>query len=227
MTVPTPYDTVKDLPFADHKFENTPQFTTPIQFALTKDPSHKVTLFPIHDHHQLPPNLIQVIENEFNFIVDEGLTYPHHNPLHGEEFTKYWFLHFVAVLLDGDTFSSVDELKQGDYSVDQWEKVFLGNFYIKPNYIGRCSHVCNAGFVVNHNKRGLGLGKELGKKYLEIAPKLGYVYSVFNLVFETNAASLKIWDSLGFERIGYVKHVAVLKGHDKLVGAYMFGKDLQ
>lgn len=74
---------------------------------------------------------------------------------------------------------------------------------------------------------GLGLGKELGAKYLDIAPRLGYVYSVFNLVFETNVPSLKIWDSLGFERIGYVKNVAVLKGHDKLVGAYMFGKDLQ
>ena len=86
--------------------------------------------------------------------------------------------------------------------------------------------MCNAGFVVNHEKRGLGLGKELGRKYLVWAPQLGYVYSVFNLVFETNIASLKIWDGLGFERIGYVKNVAVLKGHKHLVGAHMFGKDL-
>lgn len=73
----------------------------------------------------------------------------------------------------------------------------------------------------------MGLGKELGKKYLQVAPELGYVYSVFNLVFETNIASLKIWDSLGFDRIGYVKNVAVLEGENKLVGAYMYGKDLQ
>ena len=46
-------------------------------------------------------------------------------------------------------------------------------------------------------------------------------------MFETNIASLKIWDSLGFDRIGYVKNVAVLEGENKLVGAYMYGKDLQ
>ena len=85
--------------------------------------------------------------------------------------------------------------------------------------------MCNSGFLINTNERGLGLGKELGRKYLQIAPQIGYVYSVFNLVFETNVASLKIWDSIGFERIGYVKNVAVLKGMDKLVGAHMFGYD--
>lgn len=143
-----------------------------------------------------------------------------------DDFVSYWFSGgFVAILLEGD-YKSGFKKEEFYESSDFWREKFLGNFYIKPNYTGRCSHVCNAGFIVNHDKRGLGLGKELGRKYLHYAPQVGYVYSVFNLVFETNIASLKIWDSLGFDRIGYVKNVAVLKGEKNLVGAIMYGKDL-
>lgn len=220
------YESVKDLPFANGKFESTPKVTkSVINFNLKKD-GRPVTLFNIHDASIVPESLITALQNEFNFVVEEGLTYPYHEVKSYDDFKSYWFLHFVSIFIDGN-FTSFNDPKLQNLSVEEWNNIFLGTFYVKPNYIGRCSHVCNAGFVVNHMKRGLGLGKELGAKYLDIAPQLGYVYSVFNLVFETNVASLKIWDSLGFERIGYVKNVAVLKGHDKLVGAYIFGKDLQ
>lgn len=220
------YESVKNLPFANETFESTPQVRDAvINFNLKKD-KRPVTLFNIHDASIVPQNLLIALQNEFNYVVEEGLTYPYHETKSFENFKSYWFHHFVAILLDGK-FDSLSDPQLQNLSVEQWNDIFLGTFYVKPNYIGRCSHVCNAGFVVNHVKRGLGLGKELGAKYLDIAPQLGYVYSVFNLVFETNLASLKIWDSLGFERIGYVKNVAVLKGHDKLIGAFMFGKDLQ
>lgn len=225
MTSDDVFASVKDLPFADGSFKCTPQVKQKvINFSLCKRPNQRVTLFNVHDPKTVPDNLIQVMENEFNYVVEEGRTYPYNNKIYGDAFIKYWFTHFASILIDGD-YKSFDELK--NLSVEQWTEIFLGTFYVKPNYVGRCSHVCNAGFMVNHIQRGLGLGSELGKKYLEIAPELGYVYSVFNLVFETNTASLKIWDSLGFERIGYIKNVAVLKGEDKLVGAYMVGKDLQ
>jgi RimJ/RimL family protein N-acetyltransferase len=55
----------------------------------------------------------------------------------------------------------------------------------------------------------------------------GYIYSVFNLVYETNVASIKIWESLGFERIGRVKRCGNLKSHPgKLIDAIVFGRDL-
>lgn len=216
------FEILQDLPFADGKFESTGRITEPVKFKLEKDNLKLVTLFPVHDFNKVPRNLVIVLQNEFNFIIEEGLTYPYHQPMDYETFLKYWFSNFVAIFLEGDW----DTLDVEGKSKSYWESVFLGNFYVKPNYIGRCSHVCNAGFVVNHQKRGLGLGKEMGRKYLDWAPRLGYIYSVFNLVFETNAASLKIWNSLGFERIGYVKNVAILKGSDNLVGAYIYGKDL-
>ncbi len=48
----------------------------------------------------------------------------------------------------------------------------LGSFYIKPNYPGRSSHVCNAGFLVTEKARNRGVGMVLGRQYLEWAPKL-------------------------------------------------------
>jgi hypothetical protein len=55
----------------------------------------------------------------------------------------------------------------------------------------------------------------------------GYTYSVFNLVYETNVASCRIWDALGFKRIGRVKGCGNLRSHpDQLIDAIIFGRDL-
>lgn len=219
------YNRLQSLPFADGKFENTPKFTETISFTLAKNPERKVSLFSAHSPDDLPNNLIDVLYDEFNYVVDEGRTYPHYKLMTYEEFTKYCFECYTAVLIEGDFESPLtDDLIQQPKSF--WKDKYLGHFYIKPNYIGRCSHVCNAGFIVNHEKRNMGIGKEMGTKYLIIAPKLGFIYSVFNLVFETNTASSRIWDGLGFDRIGYVKNVAVLKGETQFTGAIMYGKDL-
>jgi hypothetical protein len=67
----------------------------------------------------------------------------------------------------------------------------------------------------------------MGETYLEWAPKLGYTYSVFNLVYETNVASCRIWDALGFKRIGRVKGCGNLKSYPgELVDAIIYGRDL-
>lgn len=219
------FEYYKTLPFANHTSKG--RITKPISFPLEKKPESTVTLFPVHDYKEVPNNLLLVLQDEYNHVIEEGLTYPYQNTIDDlESFAKHWFCEFVAILIVGEH-KSLNSPQLAELLKEQWKENFLGTFYIKPNYAGRCSHVCNAGFIVNHEKRGLGLGKEMGSKYLIWGKELGYVYSVFNLVFETNIASLKIWDSLGFERIGYVKNVAVLKGHEKFIGAYMFGKDLQ
>lgn len=107
-----------------------------------------------------------------------------------------------------------------------WATVFLGTFHVLPNYPGRCSHNCNAGFLVSTAARGKRAGSTMGQVYLKWAPQLGYTYSVFNLVFETNVASCRIWDSLGFSRIGRVPDAAILKGFDEPQTAIIYGKKL-
>lgn len=55
----------------------------------------------------------------------------------------------------------------------------------------------------------------------------GYTYSVFNLVYETNVASCRIWDALGFKRIGRVPGCGNLKSYpDRLVDAIIYGRQL-
>ena len=55
----------------------------------------------------------------------------------------------------------------------------------------------------------------------------GYTYSVFNLVYETNVASCRIWDALGFKRIGRVKGCGSLRSHpDGYIDAIIYGRDL-
>lgn len=55
----------------------------------------------------------------------------------------------------------------------------------------------------------------------------GYTYSVFNLVYETNVASCRIWDALGFKRVGRIKDCGNLRSHpDQLVDAIIYGRDL-
>jgi len=66
------------------------------------------------------------------------------------------------------------------------------------------SQNCNAGFVVPNHHRGLRIGSTLGRSYLHFAPLLGYRGSVFNLVYISNAASVRIWDALGFKRAGVI-----------------------
>lgn len=79
--------------------------------------------------------------------------------------------------------------------------------------------------MVSKRYRGLGIGKILGKQYVDWAPKLGYKSSVFNLVYETNLASRRIWEGLGFKVIGRIPQCGRLKGKDNLVDAIMYGKD--
>lgn len=56
----------------------------------------------------------------------------------------------------------------------------------------------------------------------------GFTYSVFNLVYETNVASCKIWDSLGFERIGRVKKCGNLKSFPgRKIDAIVYGYDFE
>ncbi|KAJ8107784.1 hypothetical protein OPT61_g8627 [Boeremia exigua] len=147
-------------------------------------------------------------------------------PLPLENFGPYWFGVFGAIMLLGEIQDGRELHDMARRGCD-WERECLGSFYIKPNYPGRSSHVCNGGFLVTDASRNRGVGRLMGETYLDWAPKLGYTYSVFNLVYETNLASCRIWDALGFKRIGRVKGCGNLKSHpDELIDAIIYGRDL-
>ncbi|PHH61478.1 hypothetical protein CDD81_325 [Ophiocordyceps australis] len=187
-----------------------------------RDGQTKATILPLTSQHQIPPSLLDFLSLQFNKEIEAGDTYPMVDPLPVDKFGDYWFQTFAAVMVVG-TLQDASDLRD---DMD-WASMCMGSYYVKPNYPGRSSHVCNAGFIVTESARGQGVGLLLGESYVDWAPKLGFSYSVFNLVYETNVASLKIWDKLGFQRIGRVKGCGRLKSYPgQLVDAIVYGRDL-
>lgn len=86
-------------------------------------------------------------------------------------FGTYWFQNFGAIMLLGEV-ESVGQVWEMENQGEEWEKVCLGSFYVKPNYPGRSSHVSNGGFLVTEAARNKGVGRLMGEGYLEWAPKL-------------------------------------------------------
>lgn len=198
-----------------------PEIMVPMLEPLTvllKDGETTATIYPISTSEQLPIGLLAFLCDEFNMEIERGDTYPLFDTLHIDTFQNYWFGSFAGVMLLGDS-PTIQQSRQ-------WEKECLGTFYIKPNYPGRCSHICTGGFLVNAGIRGKGIGRTLAECYIDWAPKLGYSYSVFNLVFDTNIAARRILETLAFKRIGRVQGAGILKGHESAVDAIIYGRDL-
>ncbi|RAK97422.1 GNAT family N-acetyltransferase, partial [Aspergillus ibericus CBS 121593] len=184
----------------------------------------KITLYPITTGPStLPHSLTTYLHEQFSLEIEKGCTYPMESPMEYELYRNYWFGTFAVVaVVDEEEHPGEDGLREGR----NWEECCLGTFYVKPNYPGRCSHVCNAGFFTTPAARNRGVGRVMGEAYLEVAPKLGYKYSVFNLVFENNVASVKIWEKLGFQIIGRVPGAARLANSPDLVDALIIGRSL-
>ncbi|KAI9470688.1 MAG: hypothetical protein EXX96DRAFT_622893 [Benjaminiella poitrasii] len=170
---------------------------------------------------QVDPNnksLVDYLHAGFNAELEAGSTYPQENLLDEQQFKDY-FLGYDAFVMTKD--GVIDS--QTAYN---WDDKVVGMFYIKPNYPGRSSHICNGGFVVMDNFRGKGAGVVMGEAFKILVPALGYKASVFNLVFENNVASIAIWRKLGFQEIGRVPKAGRLKNSpDKLVDALIFYYD--
>ncbi|GME26411.1 putative histone acetyltransferase spt10 protein [Neofusicoccum parvum] len=195
---------------------------------VLRDRTTKASLIPFSAPSQVPLSLMDYLRQQLNREIEKGDTYPMLDAFTLEAFGPYWFQNFGAVMLLGDLKGGVDDLRRMEEEGCSWEKHCLGSFYIKPNYPGRSSHVCNGGFLVTDGARNRGVGRLMGECYLEWAPLLGYTYSVFNLVYETNVVSCRIWDTLGFKRIGRVPGCGNLatqpEGH--FVDAIIYGRHL-
>ncbi|KJZ76776.1 hypothetical protein HIM_03653 [Hirsutella minnesotensis 3608] len=218
---PTLFRVSGQAPFPDPSNPGLPADIVPRQVTL-RDRQTVATIVPFASRRQLPSSLLAYLCDQLNREIDGGDTYPMMDALDVDSFADYWFQTFGAVMLLGSLEGAGDIVDGRD-----WARECLGSFFIKPNYPGRSSHVCNASFIVTDGSRNRGVGRLMGEAYLEWAPRLGYTYSVFNLVYETNVASCRIWDALGFKRIGRVRACGNLRSHpERLVDAIIYGRDL-
>ncbi|KAK7971391.1 hypothetical protein PG989_016407 [Apiospora arundinis] len=191
--------------------------------VILRDRQTVASIIPLVPKDQVPLTLLRCLSDRFAKEIDDGDTYPMLEPMSLDDFSSYWFQDFAAIMLLGDIKSPEDMMVEGK----DWSKECLGAFHIKPNYPGRSSHVCNGGFLSMDASRDLDVDRLLCESYIDWATKLGYSYSVFNLVYETNVALCTTWDALGFERIGRVKGCGRLKSYpDHLIDAIIYGRHL-
>ncbi|KAK2463133.1 hypothetical protein APHAL10511_004788 [Amanita phalloides] len=172
--------------------------------------------------------LVEYLNAVFAKVVEEGRTYPQEGEMGSEAFEKYFFAGdvFIGIINPSESGGSRIDVARGKRS---WEECVAGFYYVsavlyrvtssismqvKPNYPGRSSHICNAGFVVPGVHRGAGYGSRLAESYLHYAPRLGYQASVFNLVYVNNAASVRLWERLGFVKAGRIPRAGRLKTQD-------------
>ena len=147
-----------------------PSDITPRQVTL-RDRVTTATLIPYASPVAVPATLLSYLADQLNREIEQGDTYPMVDPMPICSFGLYWFANFGAVMLTG-AFKSAEEVMQAALHDYDWTRQCLGSFYIKPNYPGRSSHVCNAGFLVTEAARNRGVGRLMGEAYLEWAPKL-------------------------------------------------------
>ncbi|KAJ6096044.1 hypothetical protein N7486_006790 [Penicillium sp. IBT 16267x] len=202
-----------------------PLALAPRQVTL-RDRVTVATLMPFASGDDLPRPLLKYLSDQFNKEIEKGDTYAMSEPIPLAQFSRYWFSNFGVVMLLGDI-QSVQQTHAMDKAGANWTKICLGGFHIRPNYPGWSSHVCNGTFIVTDAARNKGVGRLMGEGYLEWAPRLGYTYAVFNLVYESNVASCRLWDSLGFKRIGRIPGGGRLKSQPgEFVDAIIYGRGL-
>ncbi|EPS93049.1 hypothetical protein FOMPIDRAFT_1026643 [Fomitopsis schrenkii] len=182
--------------------------------------------------------LVEYLHKTFADELERGLTYPQ-EVLPGESYTleafqAYYFAADVLVAVIGrstdGTMVDGEEMQLGIEEAIKGralEKCIAGCYYVKPNYPGRSSHICNAGFLVPLTQRGRGIGAVLARSYLYYGPRLGYEASVFNLVYVNNTASVRLWEALGFTKAGLIPRAGRLRKVDgsegeEFVDAHVF-----
>ncbi|MFD7443755.1 GNAT family N-acetyltransferase [Streptomyces sp. NPDC059909] len=89
------------------------------------------------------------------------------------------------------------------FVVEDADGTVVASAYVRPNYGGPAAHIANAGFMVDPDRTGRGIGRRLAEHVLEQARQDGYTGMIFNAVVETNPA-IKLWESLGFRTLATV-----------------------
>lgn len=80
----------------------------------------------------------------------------------------------------------------------------LGTYFLKTNFAGGGSHVCNCGYVVAAQAGGRGIARAMCEHSQDVARRGGYLAMQFNFVVSTNTGALALWQKLGFQIVGTV-----------------------
>lgn len=123
----------------------------------------------------------------WNEVVNAGLAFPQEECL-TEETADIFFREqsFTGIAFDAQT---------GEIA---------GLYILHPNNVGRCGHIANASYAVKGSLRGQRIGETLVRHCLSEARALGFRVLQFNAVVATNLPALKLYEKLGFVRLGTI-----------------------
>ena len=132
----------------------------------------------------------------WNDTIEEGIYFPQIETLSNEEEAHKYFISqdYTGIAIDND-------------------KVF-GVYILHPNNIGRCGHISNASYAVSKESRGKGIGEALVRDSMEQGKKLGYKILQFNAVVISNTNAHKLYEKIGFNKIGIVKKGYINKNNE-------------
>lgn len=172
-TAPVIYRTSGVPPYPTPLSSEIPSSIIPRQVTL-RDRITIASLLPFSSPSTIPPRLLSYLCQQLNLEIEKGDTYPMIATMAESSFGTYWFQNFGAVMILGEIGAEdyVHEVWRMEKQGVKWEECALGSFYVKPNYPGRSSHVCNGGFLVTEAARNKGVGRLMGEGYLEWAPRL-------------------------------------------------------
>lgn len=169
-TAPAIYRVSGNPPYPTPDDPQIPDSIVPRKVTL-RDRITIASLLPFSTPMAVPPRLLSYLCSQLNLEIEKGDTYPMMTSMPVSTFGTYWFQNFGAIMLLGEV-ESVQQVWEMEHGGEEWDRVCLGSFYVKPNYPGRSSHVCNGGFLVTEAARNKGVGRLMGEGYLEWAPKL-------------------------------------------------------
>ena len=130
------------------------------------------------------------------------------------------------VVEDGEAFRQTELLteKTGDeffreqsftgIAYDEETGEITGLYILHPNNIGRCGHICNASYAVKKSLRGQHIGEKLVTHCMQKGKELGFRILQFNAVVASNRYALRLYEKLGFVRLGTIPGGFLMKdGH--------------
>lgn len=135
----------------------------------------------------------------FADVVARRDGYPHEPPLTDETFESVW---------GGGSTTVIAARSVGE------SPALLGAYFLRPNFAGRGSHIANAGYVVDREARGRGIGRVLVEDSIGRAPLAGFDAIQFNLVFAGNPAR-RLYEELGWVAIGRIPRA--VDGEDAVI----------
>lgn len=122
----------------------------------------------------------------WNTVVEEHNAFPQTEPLQEAEADAFF---------KGQTYTGVAEDEN---------HVIVGMYILHPNNVGHCGHLANASYAVRKDIRGKHIGEALVKDCLLKAKAYGFEVLQFNAVVASNHAAIRLYEKLGFIRLGTV-----------------------